>query len=90
MRLKPEDVDLERQVHVRRSLAWVKIPEDEGQWMEREPKRGSVRDLPMTETIHRAWCVVLRRGSPRPHQQDWKIRAISSSVSPARLCTSAM
>jgi integrase len=54
--LKPEDIDLEhRIVHVRRSLAWVKLPgEERGRWIEREPKRGSVRDLPLTETLYRA------------------------------------
>ena len=54
--LKPEDVDLEQRVlHVRRSLAWVKLPgAEQGEWIEREPKRGSFRDVPMTETIYRA------------------------------------
>ena len=54
--LKPEDVDLDQRViHVRRSLAWVKLPgAEQGSWVEREPKRGSFRDVPMTETIYRA------------------------------------
>jgi len=42
-------------IHIRRALAWVKMPgEAAGRWDEREPKRGSKRDLPMTETIYRA------------------------------------
>ena len=33
----------------------VKLPgEDEGHWIEREPKRGSARPLPLTETVYRA------------------------------------
>lgn len=54
--LKPEDVSLEnRVIRIRRSLARVKLPGDErGQWIEREPKRGSIRDLPMTTTIFNA------------------------------------
>jgi integrase len=54
--LRPEDVDLaERQIHVRRALAWMRIPgAEKGGWVEREPKQNSARTLPMTETIYRA------------------------------------
>lgn len=54
--MKPEDVDIENRIlHVRRSLQWVKLPKaEQGQWIERPPKRNSKRDLPMTESIVRA------------------------------------
>ena len=74
--LKPEDIDLDQRVlHVRRSLAWVKLPGDEqGKWIEREPKRGSCRDLPITETIYRA---LVRRFVQRQQEalaggENWK------------------
>lgn len=53
--LKAEDIDLDnRVIHIRRAIAWIKLPDEkEGHWNEREPKRGSKRDLPMTETIYR-------------------------------------
>jgi integrase len=40
--LKPDDLDFEnRIIHVRRPLAWVKLPgEKQGRWIETEPKRG--------------------------------------------------
>jgi integrase len=54
--LKPEDVDLDRRmIYVRRSLQWVKLPDEkQGHWNERPPKRNSKRSLPMTESIYRA------------------------------------
>lgn len=74
--LRPEDIDLDQRVlHVRRSLAWVRLPGDEkGTWNEREPKRGSCRDLPITETIYRA---LVRRLARRQEEvmaagEKWK------------------
>lgn len=54
--LKPEDIDLDgRVVHIRRSLQWVRMPDaKEGHWIDRPPKRGSFRDLPMTEAVYRS------------------------------------
>lgn len=54
--LKLDDLDFDRRVvHVRRSLQWVKLPDEkQGHWIERPPKRNSFRDLPMTETVYRA------------------------------------
>ncbi len=53
--LRQEDIDLEgRTIEVRRQLQWVKLPgEEEGKWIERTPKKGSRRVLPITETIYR-------------------------------------
>jgi integrase len=74
--LKAMDIDLDQRIiHVRRSLAWVKLPGDEqGKWIEREPKRGSFRDLPITETIFRA---LVRRLARRQEEamaagEKWK------------------
>jgi integrase len=74
--LKPGDIDLENRVlHVRRSLAWVKLPgeKEEGRWTEREPKRGSTRDLPITETIYRALIrhLARRRGDEAAAKEKW-------------------
>ena len=54
--LRPEDIDLDgRVVHIRRSLQWVKLPDaKEGHWIDRPSKRGSFRDLPMTEGVYRS------------------------------------
>jgi integrase len=54
--LKAEDIDLDnRMIHVRRSLQWSKLPDDDkGCWIERPPKAKSRRDLPFTDTIFRA------------------------------------
>ncbi len=73
--LKPEDVDLDgRIIHVRRSLQWVKLPDEkQGHWNEREPKRGSRRDLPMTESIYRAVVRHLaRRQEDAINVKGWK------------------
>uniref|UniRef100_Q01TT5 Phage integrase family protein n=1 Tax=Solibacter usitatus (strain Ellin6076) TaxID=234267 RepID=Q01TT5_SOLUE len=53
--LREEDLDLEgRTIEVRRQLQWIKLPGDEeGRWVERAPKKGSQRTLPITETIYR-------------------------------------
>lgn len=66
--LKEDDLDLnERIIHVRRSLAWLKLPgEKKGRWFEREPKWGSRRDLPMTETIYR---LLVRHLAQRQEEQ---------------------
>ncbi|MFB3826472.1 MAG: tyrosine recombinase XerC [Bryobacteraceae bacterium] len=73
--LKPEDVDLDqRVVHVRRSLQWVKLPDEkEGRWIERPPKRNSYRDLPMTETVYRAIVHhITRREQEAAATKGWK------------------
>jgi len=52
--LKRADIDLESRVlHIRRSLAWVKLPgeREEGRWIEREPKRGSSATLTSSASI---------------------------------------
>jgi integrase len=73
--LKPEDVDMEKRIiHIRRAIAWIKLPgEKEGQWMEREPKRGSRRDLPMTATIYSALIRhIARRQEEAATTKAWK------------------
>jgi integrase len=53
--LREQDIDLVgRTLGVRRQLQWIKLPgEAKGQWVERPPKKGSQRTLPITETIYR-------------------------------------
>jgi integrase len=53
--LKEEDIDLEaRTLEVRRQLQWSKLPgEERGRWIERAPKKGSQRVLPITQTVFR-------------------------------------
>jgi integrase len=72
--LKPEDVDLDgRMIHVRRSLQWVKLPnEKQGHWNERPPKRSSKR-LPMTESIYHAVVRhIARREQDATTVKAWK------------------
>jgi integrase len=64
--LKEGDIDLEgRTIEVRRQLQWNKLPGDEqGKWIERAPKKGSQRTLPITETIYRfVVCHIAQRGA---------------------------
>jgi integrase len=60
--LKFDDLDLEgRVLRVRRSLSWIKDDEGRGQWLETPPKRGSRRDLRITDTIQRMLLAHLAR-----------------------------
>lgn len=73
--LRPEDIDLDnRIIHIRRAIAWIKLPDEkEGHWLEREPKRGSRRDLPMTEAIYRALVrQIARRAEEARTTKGWK------------------
>jgi integrase len=73
--LKREDVDLDnRLVHVRRSLSWLKLPDQKkGQWIEREPKQHSTGDLPMTLTIFNSLVRHLgRRAQEAATTKGWK------------------
>jgi integrase len=72
--LRPEDLDLESRVlHVRRTLAWVKEPgQQKGQWEVSAPKRNSIRDLRMSETVYRA-CIrhLTRRAEEAVKAKNW-------------------
>jgi integrase len=52
--LKPDDIDHdERKLRIRRALSWSKQPGEEvGRWIERPPKRGSLRDLPLPPDLY--------------------------------------
>lgn len=53
--LRAGGIDLAtREIHIRRQLQRVKLPgEEQGRWIEREPKKGSLRDLPIPEPGYR-------------------------------------
>jgi integrase len=87
--LKAADADLvARELHIRRSLSWVKMPGDrdarkrpgdegeehQGKWVEREPKQGSFRTLRITETIHRALVrhIARRENEAAAAGKNWK------------------
>jgi len=72
--LRPEDIDLDaRVVHVRRSLQWLRLPDaKEGHWIDRPPKRGSFRDLPMTEAVYRSLAShMARRQGEAATTKNW-------------------